>query len=101
MPMQTNYKIELKNRLAHYIVSNDEKMAVGEYDRQFIVGLAGFRIMNDEEAHLINIAVRDSYCHRGIGQGVLISLNLAIKSEADIITLEVRASNHAAKSLYI
>ena len=103
----TNYERELKNKIAHYIVAYDDHGAVGEPDagdvlpdRQYILGLAGFWIIVGE-AHIINIAVRQPYSRQGIGGLLLISLiDLAIEKDAHLITLEVRASNSAAQSLY-
>ena len=129
-----NYKRELENRLAHYIVACDTEAMVEEpesevasgegvsglmakvrrlfnYKRFFgdelslsskghIIGFAGFWVMADE-AHLINIAVRESGRRRGIGELLLISVvDLAVELDASIITLEVRASNTAAQNLY-
>ncbi|MFC1954985.1 ribosomal protein S18-alanine N-acetyltransferase [Chloroflexota bacterium] len=130
----TNYKNELQNQLAHYIVACDETKTIakppakvrpdrGLYGlifkirrwlghnclsgkepnlakRQYIVGFAGIWVMADE-AHITNIAVRKSYQRRGLGELLLISLSdLAKELKADIITLEVRASNVAAQNLY-
>jgi ribosomal-protein-alanine N-acetyltransferase len=68
--------------------------------QQYIVGFAGFWIMADE-AHVTNIAVRESYRRQGIGELLLISaIDLARTLKACIITLEVRASNTAAQALY-
>jgi len=68
--------------------------------RQYIIGFAGFWIMADE-AHITNIAVRKPYRRLGIGELLLIStIDLTIELNARIITLEVRASNTAAQSLY-
>ena len=68
--------------------------------KEYIVGFAGFWIMADE-AHITNIAVRELYHHQGIGELLLIStIDLATRLNARIITLEVRASNTAAQSLY-
>jgi len=129
-----NYKRELENRLAHYIVACDvgerveeseveaslEKEALGlrsrvrrlfNYNRffryepskpgkQYIPGFAGFWIMA-EEAHITSIAVRESRRRQGIGELLLISvINLATELNTRIITLEVRASNTIAQSLY-
>ncbi len=67
---------------------------------QFVLGFAGLWFMADE-AHLANIAVRESYRNRGIGESLLISvIELAIERKARFITLEVRASNKAAQALY-
>jgi len=68
--------------------------------RQYISGFAGFWIMADE-AHITNIAVRELHQQQGIGELLLISIiDLATELNARMITLEVRASNIAAQSLY-
>lgn len=68
--------------------------------KQYILGFAGFWIMA-EEAHITNIAVRNIHRRRGIGQLLLISIiDLATGLNAHNLTLEVRASNIAAQSLY-
>jgi len=69
-------------------------------DRQYISGFAGFWLMADE-AHLINLAVRETHRHRGIGELLLLAtIDLASQLNAHVITLEVRASNTAAVNLY-
>jgi len=68
--------------------------------REYIVGFAGFWFMADE-AHITSIAVREIHRRQGIGEMLLIALiDLATQLKANIITLEVRASNLAAQSLY-
>jgi len=68
--------------------------------KQYVLGFASIWVMADE-AHLTNIAVRKQYQHQGIGEWLLISIiDLAAKLKANFITLEVRASNTAAQSLY-
>ena len=67
---------------------------------QFILGFAGLWFMADE-AHLANIAVREEYREKGVGELLLISIiEFAIEQNARFITLEVRASNKAAQALY-
>lgn len=130
----TDYRHELANRLAHYIVACDEEERVEEPEmkaipqkgfsglvsrlrrffnhdrffgnelpssgRQYIFGFAGFWIMA-EEAHITNIAVWEKYHRQGIGESLLIALiDLATELDARFITLEVRASNTTAQSLY-
>jgi [ribosomal protein S18]-alanine N-acetyltransferase len=68
--------------------------------KEYIVGFVGFWIMAGE-AHITNIAVRLSHRRQGIGELLLISaIDLATELNAHTITLEVRASNIAAQSLY-
>lgn len=67
---------------------------------QRIVGLIGFWLMAGE-AHITTIGVREAYLRLGIGELLLISaVELAMKRNAQVITLEVRASNSAAIALY-
>jgi len=113
-----NYRRELENCLAHYIVAGDNTLEEGEHSsgflsrlrhlfnrevpatREYLFGFAGFWIMAGE-VHITNIAVRESHRRRGIGELLLISLiNLATGLDASLITLEVRASNTAAQGLY-
>ena len=68
--------------------------------KQYIAGFAGFWIMAGE-AHITNIAVRERYRRQGIGELLLISMiDLATGLNARLVTLEVRASNTVAQSLY-
>ena len=69
-------------------------------DREYIVGFASFWLML-KEAHLTAIAVRSNYRCNGIGERLLVSaIELATQLNVDVITLEVRASNEIAQSLY-
>jgi ribosomal-protein-alanine N-acetyltransferase len=66
----------------------------------FIVGFAGMWFMVDE-AHLSNIAVRTAYRRQGVGESLLIAvIEQAVAENARFVTLEVRASNIEATSLY-
>lgn len=67
---------------------------------QNIVGYAAMWFMVDE-AHLTSIAVRQTHRCRGIGELLLISvIDLATQLNARVVTLEVRASNLVAQTLY-
>lgn len=67
---------------------------------EYITGFAGLWVLSDE-AHITNIAVREAYRRQGIGELLLISaIDLATELKARITTLEVRASNTTAQSLY-
>ncbi|MDD4859584.1 MAG: ribosomal protein S18-alanine N-acetyltransferase [Dehalococcoidales bacterium] len=118
-----NYKHELQNLVARYIVACEEGAVMppppgearGWWSRlvtwgrkspaalppeQFISGFAGIWILADE-AHVTNIAVRKSHQRRGIGELLLIHIiDLSQKLKATNMTLEVRASNTSAQSLY-
>jgi len=68
--------------------------------REYVVGFSGFWMMVGE-AHIIAIGVRNGYRQLGIGEGLLIAtIELAQILNANVVTLEVRASNKAAQELY-
>jgi [ribosomal protein S18]-alanine N-acetyltransferase len=65
-----------------------------------ITGFIGLWLMVDE-AHVINIAVKETHRGNGIGELLLISgIELSTKLKASVVTLEVRASNTIAQNLY-
>jgi len=124
-----NYSQEMNNRLAHYLVAIDDgrlyvppegsehwslmswlKPLLGRGGdserrslpavRQFIVGFSGIWVLA-EEAHITNIAVREQYRRRGIGELLMLAtIDLAVELQAVVMTLEVRASNKTAQVLY-
>lgn len=128
-PTYNSVKQELRNRLANYIVVTKSKQTAPfklksddrsfwkklvhlfDHDRFFgedvlpepkelVIGVAGFWVMVNE-AHITTIAVRDAYRRQGIGERLLIAIiEMAIKLNADVVTLEVRASNKQAQALY-
>jgi len=68
--------------------------------REHVVGFSGFWMMVGE-AHIIAIGVRDGYRQLGIGESLLIAtIELAQILNANLVTLEVRASNKVAQELY-
>jgi [ribosomal protein S18]-alanine N-acetyltransferase len=67
---------------------------------EYVAGFVGLWIMVDE-AHIINIAVREACRGHGVGELLLVSgIDTAAKLEASVVTLEVRASNRVAQNLY-
>jgi ribosomal-protein-alanine N-acetyltransferase len=126
-----NYRRELENKTAHYIVLCDDtrkvnipaattkkksniftsflpwlkgkptgKTLLPPITYQYIVGFSGIWMIADE-AHLTNIAVRSQYQGKGLGELlVLATIDLAVEYKASFMTLEVRASNLVAQSLY-
>ncbi|MDD5701657.1 MAG: ribosomal protein S18-alanine N-acetyltransferase [Dehalococcoidales bacterium] len=126
-----NFRSEMTNRLAHYLVAcNGSKVMNSQpaiklvpvrsflgmrwpfghnppqsFDPEnemvdFICGFVGLWLMVDE-SHIINIAVRESYRGKGIGELLLISsIEKSTQLKARTVTLEVRASNTVAQNLY-
>lgn len=74
----------------------------------YVVGICGEEVVSyaglwyvHEESHITNIAVKENYRRRGIGKEMMrvlfkIAKDLGVKT----MTLEVRASNEAAVSMY-
>ncbi len=78
------------------VKSDNSQPVTGHY----IIGFIGFWAMADE-AHITSIAVREGLQRQGIGELLLIStIEMARELKASAVTLEVRASNKAAQSLY-
>jgi [ribosomal protein S18]-alanine N-acetyltransferase len=127
-----NYRQELQNRIAHYIVACDDTKTIATpaavpdnkisffnwlvhrakrqrraqvtpappVIQKYIVGFSGLWMMVDE-AHVTNLAVRQPYRGKGLGELLLLaSIDLAAELNASFLTLEVRASNLIAQSLY-
>lgn len=86
------FEQELKgNRLAHYLVARAG-------DR--VVGFGGIWLMVDE-AHITTFSVHPEWRRQQIGRQLLLSLvELSLTIGARHMTLEVRASNESAQSLY-
>ena len=75
-------------------------VAISPVATEYIVGFVGMWMMVDE-AHIINIAVRETYRGQGVGELLLISsVDIAYKLGASVVTLEVRVSNKVAQNLY-
>jgi len=87
--------------IRHMMGRNDAHADVAAaQDTQLIVGYASIWMMVDE-SHLTSIAVRRSHQHQGIGELLLIAvIKLSLQMKAQVVTLEVRASNHSAQALY-
>lgn len=117
----TAYRRELANKLARYTVLVDDAhppvtpkprikrsfFGLGrrvveqeEATRDYIVGYVGLWFMVDE-AHVVAIAVRDTYRRKGLGELLLAqAMDMAMANNLEVITLEVRRSNHIAQNLY-
>ena len=70
-------------------------------ERQGIIQGYGILSIAAGEAHLLNLCVRPESQRQGVGEKLLVHLTtLARRHDAEIIFLEVRESNAAARSLY-
>jgi [ribosomal protein S18]-alanine N-acetyltransferase len=125
-----NFHHEIGNKMAHYVVACDGQKAVTNPPPalqlvpvrsflgikwpfssktpmenpaekvEYINGFLGLWVMVDE-AHIINIAVRETQRGKGVGELLLISgIDTAIHNKALVATLEVRVSNTVAQALY-
>lgn len=71
-----------------------------EPGQDFLAGFVGTWYM-DDEAHIVAVGVRAEYQGQGIGELLLIAaIEHAMGRSTRVVTLEVRVSNIAAKSLY-
>lgn len=67
---------------------------------ELVIGVVGVWMLRDE-AHVVTIAVRESYRRRGIAELLLIrAIDLARAKEQGLVTLECRVTNHPALALY-
>lgn len=101
VPNPNGFWKALVSRLRRMFGKNEaaSKEAISQ-STQVIVGYASLWMMGDE-SHLMSIAVRRSHRRRGIGELLLLSIiKLSLQMKARVVTLEVRASNHAAQALY-
>jgi len=86
-------------RVARSIRDRATNVVIAEYGAD----LAGFGIMQylDDDAHLLLFAVRPEYRLRGIGSQLLAWLeSTAATAGIELIFLEARASNAAARAFY-
>ena len=119
---QTAYRRELANHLARYLVLVDRTRATDpptparrhalllrsfwrrkpppQQTTDYVVGYVGVWLMVDE-AHIVAIAVRESYRRRGLGELLLAeAIDLAMANKQESVTLEVRRSELGAQALY-
>ena len=82
---------ELDNQLSLWIVAVEDDKVLGYVGSQTVLG----------ETDMMNVAVHPDYRKQGIATGLIVGLIGALKlRESHCLTLEVRASNEAAKNLY-
>ena len=88
---ESAFQMELKNKLARYVVArvDDE-----------VVGYGGLWMIIDE-GHVTNIGVKSDFRQMGIGSEILESIIETSKEHGvEAMTLEVRRGNESAKTLY-
>ena len=98
LPRSFNPSRTLLGFLRHLIgmEPSDSNVTASNYVAGYVI--TGF--MTDE-AHILGIAVRGRLRGKGIGELLLISsIEMAIRNQSRVSTLEVRVSNHVAQSLY-
>jgi ribosomal-protein-alanine N-acetyltransferase len=103
-PMRAYEQELLRNPNAHYLVLRPREvrtaMPLRLSQRLPILGYGGFWLVPDE-AHISTIAVDAPWRGRGLGELMFLALvEEAIAYGANLITLEVRASNAIAQRLY-
>ena len=82
---------ELTNPLSLWVVAVDGKTVAGYVGSQSVMG----------EADMMNLAVLPQYRRMGVGRQLVDSLIEYLRNnQVSCLTLEVRASNDAAQSLY-
>ena len=86
-----SFKDELNNEIAHYLVGSINNKLVAYIGAWFIL----------DEAHITNVAVKSDFRRQKIAKQLITAfIVLAKKHQITSITLEVRASNIPAQSLY-
>ena len=82
---------ELENDLSHWLVAVEAGHVCGYIGSQTVMG----------ETDMMNVAVHPDWRRRGIAEKLITALISDLKVlGSHCLTLEVRSSNHAARSLY-
>lgn len=88
---EKSIEIELSCRLSLWLVALDGEMVVGYVGSQTVI----------DETDMMNIAVHPEYRRRGIAEALIDALVNAIREKGSrVLSLEVRASNDPAITLY-
>lgn len=88
-------------RLLEVDLARSDRVVVVARQDDRVVGVATVNVATDD-AHLLDLAVAVAHRRRGLGSELLRSVRAAARDEqgATAMTLEVRASNAAARALY-
>ena len=88
---EDSIRSELSNDLSLWLAAVEDGRVLGYVGSQTVLG----------ESDMMNLAVRPDCRRRGIGKALVEALCKALRAEKAVsLTLEVRASNEAAKTLY-
>ena len=88
---EASIRSELCNELSLWLAAVEDGRVLGYVGSQTVLG----------KSDMMNLAVRPDCRRRGIGRALVESLCAALRVEKAVsLTLEVRASNEAAKALY-
>lgn len=67
-----------------------------------VIGYVGFRLQDEDVAHISTIAIHIDWRGRGLGDLLLLTaLDKAKEAQASLVTLEMRTSNRVAHRLYL
>ena len=82
---------ELTSRLSHWLVALEGEQVVGYIGSQSVLG----------ESDMMNVAVHPDHRRKGIAEALIAALSAGLKERGNVcLTLEVRASNVPAITLY-
>lgn len=82
---------ELTSKLSYWLVAVENGEVVGYVGSQSVLG----------ESDMMNVAVHPDHRRKGIAQALIVALSEGLKDRGNVaLTLEVRASNDPAISLY-
>ena len=88
---EASIRSELRNELSLWLAAVEDGRVLGYVGSQTVLG----------ESDMMNLAVRPDCRRRGIGKALVEALCEVLRVEKAVsLTLEVRASNEAAKALY-
>lgn len=88
-------------QLSHQMTDENSIFLVAENEKSDILGYVGLSFVLDE-GYISNVAVSPEHRRQGVADRLIEELKCrALEKELAFLTLEVRAGNHAAISLYL
>lgn len=96
-PYERSVRSRVFHRAANFLRGRPSAWQPGQ---QYIAGFLGIWYMPDD-AHIVSIGVRTGYRGYGVGELLLIgAIEQAQQRRMQVVTLEVRVTNHIAQNLY-